>query len=383
MVVNPDDLLIFQSRKKTEKKEGLKAEQPEVKKPEAKPQPVTKPEAKPAPQQPARIELPGVEYRKVEQPKERPAVAKVQPAPAPRPQPERKIIEKPREAPAPKVAEAPKPKVEVYRPKPTIEMEIPRPAPAPAYRPEPAQRGKVAPPQGTMEQVKAAEEFFSPPSAMEKSRAEQRDSAKGMKCTWHQWRDAYAVCELCGRPFCYEDTMEYRGKYYCLQDIDKVSEQPTPSAEAYTYTKLGLASGGLMLAAFLVFLYFAAPEVIYVVGYANSVGFFDFAKVVNFDYIAAILGVILTGLGVVSALLIFLQAKGGFPFGLFVGFLGVVLFSYQFLNSSTLYAGIISVLDFAAMVALIYSRSVAYGAGELLGSQQEQLQLDWPNAGRF
>ena len=47
-------------------------------------------------------------------------------------------------------------------------------------------------------------------------------SAKGLKCSIHPWREAYAVCSKCGMPYCYVDIIKKNGKYYCLDDISTV-----------------------------------------------------------------------------------------------------------------------------------------------------------------
>ena len=50
-------------------------------------------------------------------------------------------------------------------------------------------------------------------------------SAKGLKCSVHPWRDAYAVCSRCGLPFCYVDIAKKNGRFVCLDDITVVETE--------------------------------------------------------------------------------------------------------------------------------------------------------------
>ena len=36
------------------------------------------------------------------------------------------------------------------------------------------------------------------------SEEESEEADQGLSCVWHPWRPAYAICNYCHRPFCFE-----------------------------------------------------------------------------------------------------------------------------------------------------------------------------------
>ncbi|MGC8687180.1 MAG: hypothetical protein ACP5RM_00580 [Candidatus Micrarchaeia archaeon] len=220
-----------------------------------------------------------------------------------------------------------------------------------------------------------------------RSEQESREAAMGLYCTWHPWRPAYAVCAYCHRPFCFEDLTEANGNYYCLEDIDKVVAKGD-STVYVKYNNLGIVSASLLLASFVVFIYFAEPQILYMIKYSNSVGILEFLSKFggNFGYV--FLGVLLSILMVVAGVLIFVQSRRSFIVGLFVSFGSVALFSYQYLSTGTMYAAIVSVTSFAGLVSLLYSRTAYEGSeiedfAEEAESPGEVYPTEVPNIGRF
>ncbi|MEM0154774.1 MAG: hypothetical protein QW814_02990, partial [Methanothrix sp.] len=71
------------------------------------------------------------------------------------------------------------------------------------------------------EAVEAAGGNMSQMSAKKKGKSrseeESEEAAEGLSCVWHPWRPAYAICNYCHRPFCFEDIVEQNGHYYCLE----------------------------------------------------------------------------------------------------------------------------------------------------------------------
>jgi hypothetical protein len=184
---------------------------------------------------------------------------------------------------------------------------------------------------------------------------EEIEGAKGKFCVWHPWRSAYALCDYCNRPFCYEDTVELGRKYYCLEDVDKVSEKFTE--ELYTeYSGISFVAAALFMMAFIVFIYFASGQIAYIVSYVGQIGVPAFLSSINYSYDSALLGVAIMSLGLVASVLIFMQSSKGFVIGLVAGLAGTVMFSYQFLNSSTLYMAVVGAISLAALMLLAYSK---------------------------
>ncbi|MGI0133918.1 MAG: hypothetical protein ACREBW_03050, partial [Candidatus Micrarchaeaceae archaeon] len=214
-----------------------------------------------------------------------------------------------------------------------------------------------------------------------RSESESIASAKGLFCTWHPWRPAYAVCGYCHRPFCFEDTTEYNGSLYCLEDIDKVSAGRVEET-GMEYNNISIVASTLMFATFLAFMYFANAQLGYIIGYANSIGFFRFIGTITASYGLALLGAITTFFTLISAILILTQSRKGYYIGLAAGFANVALFSYQFLNTSTVYLLAISILSFASLVTLAYSRSM-FEQKEMPYLETKQYGVEWPNAGKF
>lgn len=191
--------------------------------------------------------------------------------------------------------------------------------------------------------------------ARKKGGKEELEGAKGKYCEWHPWRSAYAVCDYCHRPFCYEDTVEYGRRYYCLEDIDKVSE--TYNEEMYAeYNSISFVAAGLFMLAFVVFVYFASGQIAYIISYGRMIGLPAFLANINYSYGSALLGLALMLLGLMTSVLIFTQSAKGFVVGLLAGLADTVLFSYQFLNSGTLYMALLSAMALSALLLLAYSK---------------------------
>lgn len=186
------------------------------------------------------------------------------------------------------------------------------------------------------------------------------EAARGKFCTWHAWRPAYAVCGYCGKPYCYEDMVEFNNGYYCLEDIDKVS---TTNAESvYTrYTNLGFVSAATMMLSFAVFVFFANAQLAYVLAYIQGQGLPAFLGSLNFSYGSLLLEAFLAVLALAAAVMIVVQTKRAFAIGMVSNVCNVALFSYLYLGSGTFYIGMIAAAGFVGLATLAYSR-VTYTA---------------------
>ncbi|MGC8622337.1 MAG: hypothetical protein ACP5UC_00010 [Candidatus Micrarchaeia archaeon] len=190
-----------------------------------------------------------------------------------------------------------------------------------------------------------------------RSEEQSRQEAKGQTCVWHPWRPAYAICNYCSRPFCYEDIVEYNNNYYCLEDIDKVSTGASKETSV-KYNNLSIISASFFVLSFLLFVYFANAQVAYVVKYANGLGFFDFLAKMNFAYGITILGTVLSVFNLVAGILIFARSEKWFSIGFGIAAFDIFVFSYGYLNTTRLYEIMIAISSFVALITLLVSREV-------------------------
>lgn len=232
----------------------------------------------------------------------------------------------------------------------------------------------------------AAQQLLSKKGAAKttKKQGESREAAKGLFCAWHPWRQAYALCNYCHRPFCFEDIAEHAGNYYCLEDMGAATANGGAEEETrMVYNRLSIVSGTLLMLTFVLFLYFASGQVTYIFGYASNIGPAAFFTHINYTYGIALAETVATVLSFIAAVFILAQSSKGFGLGLAVGLVNTALFSYSYLNSGTIYMAIISAVAFVALIALAYSRAT-YAAEETETTYGAQdYQTAWPNPGRF
>jgi hypothetical protein len=216
---------------------------------------------------------------------------------------------------------------------------------------------------------------------------QSREAARGRNCVWHPWREAFAVCTYCHRPFCFEDTMEYGNEYYCLEDIDYASSTYKEKLAARGNT-IGVASGVLLLLGFLAFFYFSNGQVIYVAGYLYKVGLPYFLGHINYSYTFALIDSIIMVLGFVTAILVFTQHDNAFILGMLVCLSSVAIFSYQYISTFTTYFILLDTLMLFGFITLLISRTSTGEVREsakLISSSraQENRMVRWPNVGKF
>lgn len=236
-------------------------------------------------------------------------------------------------------------------------------------RPQPFSREKIAPevapqvygPEGTPQQAAELRAVEKAPAAQTGKALESGlEGAKGQFCAWHAWRPAYAVCNYCHRPFCYEDIEELNTEYYCLEDIDKVSK--THAEGVYTrFTNISLVSAVMLMLVFGIFVLFANAQLAYVINAVRTLGLPQFVSGLNLSYETLLVEAALTFLSLVSAIMIVMQAKRAFWIGTAACIGNVGLFSYLFLGSGTTYIALITGVSFAGLITLAYSR-VSYSA---------------------
>ncbi len=214
-----------------------------------------------------------------------------------------------------------------------------------------------------------------------KSEDESRKLAEGLTCVWHPWRKAYAVCAICHRPFCFEDLVEYGGKYYCLEDIDKVKMKNAPESRSQYFNAI---AGIMFILPFVLLFYLNINSFINAVGIAQSVGFFSFITAEYMPYIMQIAYIVLAVISFAEGILAFVGSRKALPIGVGIGAVLIVLFVYEYIESlSAYYLGIIFIY-IAAIAFVIYAR-FRYDIEVAVSKQitESEMPADWPAAVRF
>ncbi len=261
-----------------------------------------------------------------------------------------------------------------------------RPQRPPIRPPTPAKEENVFVVPSTPKSV--VEAAMPPKRDRGKYEAKSRDAASGLFCEWHPWRSAYAICYKCHKPYCYEDISEYNGRYYCLEDIDSASSS-TPADTAFEYNKLGLVSAALFLAGIFVYVLFLNSLLIYVSQNALQVGlqnFFEinFVNQLNYAYLILIAGFLLAILEFLAGIMILAQSRKAYTFGIFIGFLSTVAFSYIYIQNFQVYGILISAMSFTGIITLAYSKRAVAPSESMESNQSEQpVPLTYSNIGSF
>ncbi|MCL4387536.1 hypothetical protein M1567_00060 [Candidatus Marsarchaeota archaeon] len=242
------------------------------------------------------------------------------------------------------------------------------------------------------EAVEAAGGDISQMSAKKKSKTrseeESEEAAEGLSCVWHPWRPAYAICNYCHRPFCFEDIVEQNGHYYCLEDIDKVGTESAISEMSgkLNYINVGAISGIMYVAVFLLFILFASTQLSNVISYSNSVGFFTFLSSAKLEEILLVLESAAALLAFVAGFLTMLHAKAAVAVGPIAALLTMIMFAYGFAAFGILYAAVIAAVALMALVmqaySLVGSRS-AEAVEEKSANEQDNTEVQFANVGRF
>jgi hypothetical protein len=198
-------------------------------------------------------------------------------------------------------------------------------------------------------------------------------AAKGMSCTNHPWRGAYAICNYCKRPFCYADLMAYSGNLYCLEDIDYVSG--SRSTSDYSKNAFSYAAAAIFIANALVLGYFNYPNIIFLAGDLQAIGA-SFLHTLIIEYTYSVINITVMAFGLISGLAIVASKKKGMILASGMGFLSLVATSYQYMNTGIIYLLISTGILFIGIVSLLISRISA----EVISTEEQITPNDiaWP-----
>ena len=208
--------------------------------------------------------------------------------------------------------------------------------------------------------------------------------AKGQQCAWHPWRGSYATCSYCRRPFCYQDLVEHKKSYYCLEDIDTVfpEHEKMQKISEHNWSTIG---GVLLMLTVAVF-------VVYFLVYGNTIQSLSTitnnlpASLLhaNGTNMLSLIEAIFIALAFVAALMVLLGARGAFYLGMItcIGILSI--FSYQlFTTTVTAQPAIMDTTAFLSFVTLIQARIIGVNASHRLKSKAKSELSDFKETRRF
>jgi hypothetical protein len=187
------------------------------------------------------------------------------------------------------------------------------------------------------------------------TKRESIQAARGKVCFWHNWRKAYGICATCRRPFCYEDSIEYSGSLYCLEDI-RGAESNYVERAYIKYNNLSMFSAFLFMITFLLFVYFSNAQLINVVQQTMTSGTSALVTALGGEYGYVLWDFVIAAAGFLVGIMVVTQMRVGFVAGIFDGLLAMAIFAYSFFLTGTLYIGAMGAVYFVAMIVLAYSR---------------------------
>ena len=202
-------------------------------------------------------------------------------------------------------------------------------------------------------------------------------SAKGLKCSIHPWRDAYAVCSKCGLPYCYVDIVKKNGKFVCIDDIESVEDEEVHSTLPKSNMFTGI--GGIFLvfnAAYLLYMFYPQAGVVYHAAYASLTlkNILNVLQQYYYPDLANFAAIILS----VAAGLITMANGRRRTIGVVAGFLIFMLVVYEFMNSIGAYYLVLPVLiSFLSIIMMVLGNMSAVKAvNELV--DDEYRHVEWP-----
>lgn len=232
-------------------------------------------------------------------------------------------------------------------------------------------------------QIKTAKITFEQENKKkERNVATARQAVAGLNCVWHPWRQAYAICNYCHRAFCFEDIVEDRGNYYCIEDMDTAIKKKI-EAESSRALNISVIAGGAFLVPMLIFIYAYNSALVDAISYVSAVGFVPFIYDPVYLYSFPLMGIAAVFLGLVIGLRLFMGDRRLFPNAL-AGLTLMALFAFNYFQTYNLYDFAIAATFAAALGMFAYSNSAYISQEEVAPvAPQEEPVPQWANVSRF
>ncbi len=205
---------------------------------------------------------------------------------------------------------------------------------------------------------------------------------KGDMCFNHPWRQAYARCSFCKRPFCYADLVGYSGKQYCIEDMNHA--QPAKPDAHLSTNRFTYISSILFLASSLILFYYTYPQFLLLFAQLQRVGFSSFINNVSYIYFVILASSAFVVLGLASSIAVLSTSHAKFFFSAVILLAMLLFFPYEYLSSSSTYYGnyllYVTIIVFVNMIMLVMSRIGYEGRAS---AQKVAEQIEWPRLETF
>ncbi len=194
--------------------------------------------------------------------------------------------------------------------------------------------------------------------------------AKGLTCTTHPWRNAYAICSYCKRSFCYSDIVAYGKEFYCAEDIGKVSAT-TAEHMRNPINTFAYVSAVLLVANAALLLYFN-PQSLTVINEIMRTGPLEFINTVNYVSLVYLSNLFIIIFGFISAIFLFANSRKGVAIGGLVDSFTIIITTYELLNTNANYLFVVSAVAFISIATIALSRMSS-------ANKEYQEELKYPN----
>ncbi len=211
------------------------------------------------------------------------------------------------------------------------------------------------------------------------TKKESMKLAKGRTCMTHPWRDAYAICNFCKRPFCYSDIIAYGKSFYCTEDIGKVSATTAEHLKNPINT-FAYVSAVLLVANAALLLYFN-PQSLTIVNDVMKAGPLEFIKTLNYVTLVYLSNLFIIIFGFISAALLFANSGKGVAIGGLVDSFTIIVTTYELLNTNANYLFAVSAIAFISIATIALSRMSS--ANKAYQEELKYPNVEWPKVEGF
>ncbi|MHB1830494.1 MAG: hypothetical protein ACYCO0_03815 [Candidatus Micrarchaeaceae archaeon] len=252
-----------------------------------------------------------------------------------------------------------KPKVQEQKPqpvrKPQAQQTKPQPQPKtvqakpelqvkPAYKPEP------------QPQLQAQPDKANDAQKQEAPLTQASQDIENLFCINHPWRHAYGRCSKDSLPYCYVELMDYKGKLYCLNDIDSAMAVNGEEMKINNVNRFSILTSVLLIANSALLAYFLYDQAQFLVSQAIKQGVSNFLLQLNMLYVFPIANILIILLGVVAAITILRKSIYMFGFTFVFTFASLLIMTYEYLSTSANYMIVSGVILLVAISTTVYSR---------------------------
>lgn len=195
-------------------------------------------------------------------------------------------------------------------------------------------------------------------------------------CINHPWRHAYGRCSKDYLPYCYVELMDYKGKLYCLNDIDSAMAVNGEEMKANNVNRFSILASVLLIANSALLAYFIYDQAQFLVSHAIKQGISNFLLQLNMLYVFPIANILIIFLGVIAAITVLRKSAYMFGFTFAFSFASLLIMTYEYLSTSASYMIVSGVIILAAIAATVYSR-----ISSLETTQTQSIQvpeMNWP-----